>query len=356
MKKLFLSIFTLILVGGCTVLPPLPASVKALENQFVLSKDDSSKHGANPTYVLLERFPNDQWQIAAISKNPIKFTRGNQEQVLIDRNYTNVVPTWDKFDITYNEDPKTGRRTNYEFTGGSYDKRENYSPADSKFALIQNEEAMPTLSGIWSSRYVFRLNIRMLGNVVAQTNLIEEARAFNDGRKTFASTAQKVQPLQLPPQVWVVYPKGGGDVGRYYFVPTRLRTIHGEYIESGSSLTITGLKSGTNFEEIKRMKMHNSVSPKSKIDTGCISSIVDLITVRELDVFSCNSASRWKFPLSATSATLGFVPVLDIEGSAYDLKGSQRKNRASLQFSIDSLAEFQVLPAGEAARVTAILR
>lgn len=358
-------------LAGCASAPstPLPPEVMALEHQFIFQKDDRAlRQGAHPTYALLEHGPDNTYKVIAFSTSSIPFTRDRQEEVYITQGFTNVVPAWDDFSANYKEDPKTGKRTNYVFTsnsGENTDRKRNYGPGNSSFSYRVGSQAMPTLSG-WGQLHSYAMSTSEVRKAVTQAHLLDEAKAWNAGTKPYPKTGPTIAPLVLPPQVWLVETRADGEKGRFYFVPTRLKTRFDDYVDANSTLYISripGLASEvpTPLGDIKRFKVYRTSPPDAATTNyGCAGVIMDIGTETNLDQRFCsgNYDGLWALPVQAQSPTLGNVKVWSVEGQAYDVKGKPT-NMRSLVLSFygrDALAEYRVLPASEAARVKATFR
>lgn len=355
-------------LAGCASAPsvPLPPEVSALEHQFILEKDDRTlRQGANPTYALLERRSDNTYKVVAFSTSFIPFTRNRQEELFITQGFTNVVPAWDDFSVTYKEDPKTGKRTNYVFTSNTAensDRKQNYGPGNSSFSYLLGTQAMPTLAG-WGQLHSYGLSTSEVRRAVAQAHVLEEAKAWKAGTKQYPNTGPTVEPLVLPPQVWLVETRAGGEKGRFYFVPTRLKTRFDDYVDANSTLyvaRIPGLASEvpTPLADIKRFKVYRTSPPTSVTSNmGCAGMIMDIGNETNLDQRFCsyNHDGQWSLPVQAKSPTLGNIKVWAAEGQAYDLKGKPTNQRSlTLSFyGTYGLAEYRVLTASEAARVKA---
>lgn len=356
------------ILAGCASAPstPLPAEVTALEHQFILQNDDPVlRQGANATYALLERSPDNTYKVLAFSTTFIPFTRDRQEELFITQGYTNVVPAWNGYSLTYKEEPKTGKRTNYVFTSSideTADRKQLYGPGNSSFSYRIATQAMPTLSG-WGQVNSYGLRTLELRHAVAQSHLLEEAKAWNAGTKRYPRTGPTAEPLVLPPQVWLVETRAEGEKGRFYFVPTRPKTRFDEYVDANSTvyvLRIPGLASEvqTPFAEIKRFKVYRTSPPTPTTGNfGCAGVIMDIGNQVNLDQRFCsdNLDGQWSAPVRAKSPTLGTIKVLWVEGQAYDLKGKPL-NLRQLPMSFygpRGLAEYRVLPDSEAARLRA---
>lgn len=354
-------------LAGCASAPstPLPPEVTSLEHQFILQKDDRALHqGVAPTYALLEHGADRKYKVVAFSTKFIPFTRNRQEEVYITQGFTNVVPAWDDFSVTYKEDPKTGKRTNYVFTSSTTDltdRKQNYGPGNSSFSYVMGAQTMPTLAG-WGRMYSYGLSTVEVRNAVAQANLLEEAKAWNAGTRQYPKTGPAIEPLVLPAQVWLVQTNAEGESGRFYFVPTKLKTRFDEYIDANSTLyvaRIPGLASEvvTPLADIKRFKVYRTSPPSTPNDLGCAGVIMDIGNETNLDQRFCsgNANGPWSLPLQAKSPTLGNVKAWAVEGQSYDLNGKPTNKRLlTLNFyGPYGLAEYRVLLAGDAARVKA---
>jgi hypothetical protein len=358
MRKLIAISTAIAVLSGCASSgPPLPPEVQGLEHQFMSGNDDTkTRLGANPTYALLERAPGGTWSILAMSKYGIARTRSNQDLLLISRNYTNVVPAWSRCQLMFKEDPKTGERRLFTFYGCPTDWSKDYAPPTSRFAYEVSRASIPTLSGYGAETY-YGLATDELRRAVAQTHLIEEARAFNEGRKSFPTTPSESAPLALPAQVWMLMPNGRGEVGRYYFVPSKLKTQSNEYVDAGSTLNVQwveGLLTSrtTPFEDMKRFKVYRRVGPTTPTDLGCVAAIIDFAERRNLDERFCGHNPAWGSPLWAVSPKLGEVKVVTVEGDAYGLRGDKLPNRA-ISFDVLQFDEYRVLDVEEASRIKA---
>lgn len=358
----------IVMLTGCASAPsvPLPNDVQQLEHQFILEKDDrASREGAYPTYALLERDPAGHFRTVAFSKRFIPMTRANQEQFFISKNFTNVVPAWNGYSVEYHEDPVTGKRRDVVFSSQSSDRRVSYTPDDSVFSYLAGQQVMPTMVGRAMVRNTY-LNIKALKNAIAESNVLTEARAWSAGTKTYRDSAPQVSPLLLPQQVWEISGRGEGENGRYYFVPSKLTTRFGEYVDVGSSVyfeRVQGLATRikTPLDSMKRFKVYRWAPPSRGENFGCVDAIMDVDSQQNLDQRFCGSGyalREWSMPVMAKSPTLGEITVWAAEGQAYRRNGSS-SNMRTLRLDVggtNAIQEFRVLPPSEAAQLLATFK
>ncbi|MDB5992714.1 MAG: hypothetical protein JWQ10_4117 [Herbaspirillum sp.] len=369
MKVIYAATLLCFALAGCASAPSVPLSpeVQHLEHQFILVNDDRSlREGANPTYALLEFGPGG-YKLLALSKSYIQMTRANQEELFISNGFTNVVPAWTGYSIKYKEDPITGKRTNYVFEGGNVDRKIAYSPASSNFVYSVGQQVMPTLAGYGIARY-YGLSISEVGKSIAQTNLLDEARAWNSGAKRYPGVAPQIVPLTLSRQVWLLINSGDGETGRYYFVPTKLTTQYGEYVDASANVyfkhvegIVTDVK--TPIGDMKRFKVYGYSKRTAGDNFSCARAIMDIGAQTNLEQRFCGNSSDdglWSLPLlyAQSPAISGEIKVLTVEGQAYNQNGTKRPIQ-SLGMNVGQrygIQEFHVLPPAEAERVLATFR
>ncbi len=363
-----IGVIAAVMLTGCASAPsvPLPSDVQQLEHQFIMSKDDrASREGAHPTYVLLERDAARHFRTVAFSKRYIPMTRANQEQLFISQNFTNVVPAWNNYSADYREDPVTGKRRDVVFSSQDSDRRVKYTPDVSVFSYTAGQQAMPTMVGRSMVRYTY-LNTKALKSAITEANVLAEARAWNAGTKSYPETAPQVTPLLLPQQVWEISNRGEGEKGRYYFVPKKLTTRFGEYVDVGSTVyfeRIQGLATRikTPLDSMKRFKVYRWAPPGRGENFGCVNAIMDVAAEQNLDQRFCASGyalREWWMPVIAESPTLGEIAVWAAEGQAYARNGKS-SNMRTLQLDIggpNAIQEFRILPQSEAAQVLATFK
>jgi hypothetical protein len=244
------------------------------------------------------------------------------------------------------------------------DRKLKYSPGDSRFAYQFGQHVMPTMAGYGIVRS-YGLATSELRKAIVQSGLLAEARAWNAGSKTYGATAPAVTPLVLPGQVWELN-NGGGEVDRFYFVPVRLTTRHGEYVDVHSELYFDVLKGlvthvKTPMADMRRFKVYAASGPKTGETFGCAYAIMDIAGEPNLKHRFCGSndaAGTWGMALMANSPTRGAVKGGAVEGQSYRKDGSKGGLR-SVVMEVGGrtpVTEYRVLPPDEAAQVRARLR
>jgi hypothetical protein len=357
------SIVFAIALSGCATQKaglPVPENVSALSHQFILSNDDAkTRLGAYPTYVLLEQRSGPTWNIIAISKQKIAITRSNQELLLVSRNYTNIVPAWNDVTSQYREDPVTGERKSFNFTGGTTTKVTGYGPENSRFAFLSSRYNVPTLSGVYGAQSYFGLDISELNQATVATNLLQEAQYFNEGKSNYPSKAPEIKPLQMSRQVWRIESNGAGEKGRYYFVPSRILSKWDEYIEDGSILrlgyTLPGYESEkTPFEVLSRIKVYGKYEGVHQI---CYQFLADFQSTVNYKGNTCPGFVNGQFPLRADSQTLmRNTPIKDVEGIAYGLSGRMKGESMKLRLDLSQISQIWILNDSEAQTVRATFK
>lgn len=359
-----------VFIAGCASAPqePLAPGVETLEHQFILAKDDRKlREGASPTYALLELDAKTRkWRLLALSKMRIALTRSNQEEIFLTKGFKNAVPAWSNFDMSYKEE-STGERINMVFTGGVSDRKRSYGPASSRFAYAVSQQAMPTLSGIWSSVSYYKMDRKELRSAISQTNLLEEAAAWATGRKSYPDLAPAVAALQLPDMVWEITPSREGEKGRYYFVPSTATLEFDEVVDAGSVVffyRLTGFagEEMTPLTSLTRFRADTISPPVGNSERGCTWAWMDVAGKPNNDRqrfcgFNNHQGGNWALPLYAKSPTLGVMKIQEVRGKSYRLDGTQMTIK-NLRFSVDSngIKQYRLLAADEAARVKAVFR
>lgn len=354
------------LIASCAIMPaaPVDPELANMTHEFISDKDDSvAREGANPTYVALERDSNGTYRVIAVSNRFMPLKRRNQEELFFTRGFTNVVPAWQAWRaVKMKEDPKTGRRTDYVFTAGVADRKDRYQPSTlSRFTATVGSQPMPTLSGIWSSEVYVQMRLPEIRKAITESNALAAARAYAAGNRNYPSTIADVEPLKMD-AVFLVTPRGLGEVHRHYFIPTVARTLFGEAVEVGSEMVYVmtegfATRKDVPFAEMKRFKPYAFSRPKGGKDTfGCARAIMDIDTRVNLDERFCGynaTYEEWSQPLFARSPSLGFINVYNFSGTAYKLDGSKLVGISSLRFSTEAFDEFRLLSPAEAAKARA---
>lgn len=354
------------LLASCAITPAVPVDpeLASMTHEFISDKDDrAAREGANPTYVALERDPQGKYRVIAVSNRFMPLKRRNQEELFFTRGFANVVPAWQDWRAEQvKEDPKTGRRTDYVFREGISDRKERYAPSSlSRFTTTVGRQAMPTLAGGYGVQVYLQMRLPEIQKAITESNALAAARAYAAGSRTYPATIADVEPLKLD-AVFLVTPRGRGEVARYYFVPTSARTLFDEPVDTGSTMHYAmteGIASNKDvpFAEMKRFKPYRFSAPKGSSENfGCTRAIMDVGTAVNLDERFCGynaGAERWSQPLFARSPSLGFVNVYSFTGSAYRLDGSNVKGLSSLQFTTEAFDEFRLLSPAEATKARA---
>ena len=353
-------------LASCAVTPAAPVApeLATMTYEFISNKDDrATREGVNPTYVALERDPRGTYRVIAVSNRFMPLRRRNQEQLFFTRNFTNVVPGWQAWKAEdVKEDPKTGRRTDYVFREGVSDLKESYEPSSySRFTTTVGRQAMPTLAGGYGSVAFLQMRLPEIHKAFTESNALAAARAYAVGTRNYPTAIGDVEELKLD-AVFLVTPRRGGEVSRYYFVATAARTLFDEPVDAGSELVYEmsegfGGRKQVPFAELKRFKPYSFIAPKGGNDNhGCTNAFIDLGTRVNLDERFCGynaPSTRWSQPLFARSPAFGFVNVYSMVGTAYQLDGRKRSNLSSLQFNTEAFDEFRLLSPVEAAKARA---
>jgi hypothetical protein len=392
MKKLWPFILSVAMVSaGCVAIAPnrsessgdnRQAEVRLTHNFFGEKDDLIEKLGKNVTYALIELNSGGHWQLVALSKTRLSIRNEHQEMIQISNDYTNVVPSFDKFNIQYSEDPVTGVQSRWTLDCllGRDDivlKKTSYGPCNSEFfggdqtstaprstgQIIQEADRRwiygPGTSG--SGRMVkpgFRTGA--LDKGVAETNLMANARAFNEGRPVAynLSNLSSQHSALVVSDVWLVRARGRGDMERFLFKPEKYMN-KGDPVTEDQMVMVNTSPAGvfnwgrkySSVSEIKSIKYYDHGKPDFGPTMGghaCESGLLRLKAEGEAKkIFVCTyEESREMFLFGKDTERL--FPVTSIAGTMKKIYTNDRWTPTNYKFSPQGIDELVVLSPEEA--------
>jgi hypothetical protein len=370
--KLFMVVMIVFSLSGCASSKiALDNGKNATFNVYNQKDDRDEKLGKNPVYVLMEKQDDRQFKVIAISKKRMPIVNNDQERLVISRNFTNVAPDYEKFNMRYKERPASGNRYDYYFScnGDSIkNKAENYSPCRSFLSYYMGKgQSLASITGTLgtSSRPAFNtsysLNTGLITEIVTGNKLIEQAKTLVSGTDDTISlnaTKSDIMPLAVS-EIWLVKQTKKADSQRYLFKPTKFISS-GDVVAEDKKLVIRTSGLGlaneifTGLGHTKKLIPYNNLNTFKVYDrkeqrdnkTSCFKFFAKYNSGEAKNGIICGEDNQ-TYPFIATNGERDWT-IGNIRGLSKKVYSDDEWQETTIRFEAYMIGEIQFLTKDEA--------